>query len=273
MITQECDIYVEGKQFVKPADLIVGDQVYTIDEQKRVALEPIVSLTSDWVSGRINSIDSGAHNVDVTDDARLLYESENHGSSMIPWSLIPAKTPDKRYDANKYLPVLSWMEQSEPQCTLAELEYIARMCASYEYDRTSFKSIVARCTGSDALVLIDMLEFWLSTAPGKGWFDRAQVKTRSHRITDKYILDELCKLAVLAGFTAAVSNYEPYVYALKVSYAAKPIPGSRPKNEKYFKRYYTGLCYNINAGNKPIMGRSRSRVFYLPTSSILNEKG
>ena len=32
------------------------------------------------------------------------------------------------------------------------------------------------------------------------------------------------------------------------------------------------MIYNVDAENKAILGRSRKRVFYLPTSSILNER-
>lgn len=36
------------------------------------------------------------------------------------------------------------------------------MLVSEQYDISSFNSIVSRCTGEDALVLVDLLEFWLS---------------------------------------------------------------------------------------------------------------
>lgn len=272
MITGDCLIYQVDRGFVNPGDLTLGSQVYTLDHDRSPGCTEIVSLTSDYVSGKINSIDSGAHNVDVTDDARLLYYSENHGSVLLSWNQIPAMTPDKRFSANKYLPVLSWPEGKTQNCTVQELEYIARMVAVHAYDRDKFKAIIDRCGSLDAMILVDMLEFWCSRSPGDGWFARVSVKSRSHVIKDKYILHELAKIAVLAGYTAFIGNYEPYVYALKISYESMPIPGSRPKNEKYFKKYFSGICYNIDAGNKPILGISKNRVFYLPTSSVLNGK-
>lgn len=270
MITQDCEIYVVGKGFVKPEDLFVGDQVYTLDSDRTPTTTKIVSLTSEWFYGKIGCIDSGAHNVDVTEDARLLYWSEVYGTSLISFRQIPSMTRDKTYSPTKYLPVLTWVDPAGQNCTLAELEYIARMCAVHEYDYASFSNIVNRCTGLDAAILVDMLEFWCSRSPGDGWFGRVSVKSRTHIIKDKFILDELCKIVVLGGYTAAVTKYDSFTWGLKVSFEAMPIPGSRPKNEKYFLRYYTGLVYNVNADNKPILGRSKGRCFYLPTSSELN---
>lgn len=276
MITQDCEIYVIGKGFVKPESLQIEDQVYTLDLDRTPSTSKISGLTSEWLSGKINCIDSGAHNVDVTDDSRLLYWSENHGTKLISFSQIPSMTRDKAYSSNKYLPVLTWVDPTEQNCTLEELEYIARMCAVEEYDLSSFRNILNRCSSLDAAILVDMLEFWCSRNPGDGWFGRVSVKSRTHIIKDRWVLDELCKTVVLGGYTAAITEYDKFTWGLKVSYESMPIPGSRPKNQKYFLRYYTGLVYNVNADNKPILGRSKGRCFYLPTSSVLNvelEKG
>lgn len=270
MITAQCDIYVVGQGFRKAESLTPGNQVYTLDGSGKPEIVPVDSISTDFVSGKINSIDSGAHNVDLTDDARLLYFSEQYGHKYISFNQIPSMTPNKEYIAGKYLPVLSSIETSEARCSLTELEYVARMLAVDEVDYASFKVIVDRCSGSDALVLIDMLEFWCSFAPGQGWFERAQVKSRSHAVTSTLVLDELCRMAALAGFTAAETTMGPALYGFKVSYESMPIPGSRPKNEKYFKKYHSGLMVNINARNRPILGRSKNRVFYLPTTSVLN---
>ncbi|ASZ74905.1 phosphoesterase [Rhodococcus phage Trina] len=273
MIRDDCEIYVIGKGFVKPDELTCGNQVHTLDGLAPTVTE-VQNVTSDWVTGRINSIDSGAHNVDLTDDARSLYYSDRHGLKFISWGEIYKHTADKRYMPTKYQPVLSYPDlQTPPVHKDSELEQIARMIAVHEYDRELFRSIADSATSLDALMLIDMLEFWCSVTPGKGWFERVSVKSRSHLIKDRYFLDELCRLAVLAGYTAAVTDYIPYQWMLKVSYESMPIPGSRPKNQKYYKIFHTGLMYNIDAGNKPILGRSKGRCFYLPTASILNQKG
>lgn len=270
MITGDCEVYVRGKGFVNPADLTVGNQVYTLDLNRKPGVSTITGLTSDFLYGKVQSIDSGAHNVDVTSDTRLLYHSEKHGTALISFNQIKTKTPDKSWLASKYLPVLSWPDDNGTNCTTQELEHVARMCAVHSYDREVFADISQRCTSIDAMILIDMLEFWCSVSPGEGSFGRVSVKSRSHVIKDKFFLDELTKLTVLAGYTAAHTNYDKFTYGLKISYESMPIPGSRPKNQKYFNKYYTGMLYNINAENKPILGISKRRAFYLPTSSTLN---
>lgn len=271
MISQS-EIYVIGKGFVKPEDLTIGNQVYTLDNDK-VVIEPITAVRSEFVSARLNRIDSGAHNVLITPDALSLYQSEVYGYKYLTFDQIPAFTADKEYRATKYVPVLSIPESSPRQISDGELEWIARSLLVHDYETKRFDDIMARVSGLDCLVLIDMLEFWCSITPGQGWFDRAQVKARSHKVNDKHWLDELCRAAALAGYTASTSEFRPYEYGLRVNYESKPIPGSRPKNEKYYKQHYTGMVYNCNASNKPILGRSLGgRTFYLPTRSTLQER-
>lgn len=268
MICQS-EIYVWDKGFVDPSELSPGDQVYVLDNNK-VSLQPLLGVRSEFVSDRLNRIDSGVHNVLITPDALTLYHSEVHGYEYLKFQQIPAFTADKVYRANRYLPVLSWMETEERRVEDRDLEWVARSMLVKNYDRDKFDDIVYRASSSDCLVLIDMLEYWCSITPGKGWFDRAQVKARSHPVDDKHFLDELCRVAVLAGFTASTSEFRPYRYALRVNYESTPIPGSRPKNEKYYKQQYTGMVYNLDAKNKPILGRSLGgRTFFLPTRSTL----
>lgn len=270
MITQECDIWVINKGWTSPSDLTLGDSVYTLDGLS-VVKERVTALSSDFVNGRINRIDSGPHNVDVTEDTLMLYYSTLLGLKYIKWNQIPLVTANKEYKDNKYQPVLSYPNFDERVVDDIELESIARRVAIHEYDRNALESVMDRLSCSDAQVLIDMLEFWCSESPGKGWFDRVSVKSRTHRVFDKYYLDQLSLAAVLAGYTCMTTVYEPYRYALKVNYSSMPIPGSRPKNEKYYKTFYAGLMYNIDAGNKPILGKSRDRCFYLPTTSTLQK--
>lgn len=272
MISSECTIYVKDKGFVDPADLHVGDVVQRLDglgwEYGRVE-----AITCDFVSGRINSIDSGPHNVDISTDARLLYFSDDKGLKYISWDQIPGHTANKEYLSSKYQPVLAWPNFGERNHTDSELESIARLVAVKRYDRVALAQCVENLTSEDAIVLVDMLEFWCSKDPGKGWFGRVQTGTREHRLEDRYFVDELCRVACMAGYTASTAELTPFKYTLRIAYESMPVPGSRPKNEKYHKIFYSGLMYNIDSGNKPILGRSKGRVFYLPTTSILHKKG
>lgn len=273
MIRQDIEIYAIGKGFVKPEDLTIGDQVYTLDHWD-VKVAPVESMSSEFISQKINVINSGQNNVEATDDARYLYGNGFGKSKLVSWSEIPVITPNKISDPRKFVPILSWPAPGARVCSDAELEEFARRLAYGKdaYNYSFFYNIIDRLTGQDAQVLVDMLEFWVSESPGGGRFDRVSVKARTHRVYDKTLLDELCRAVLLSGFTAAVTQISQYAYALKVNYESTPIPGSVPKNEKYFKRYYIGLMYNINVGNRPIMGRSNSRVFYLPTASILQKE-
>lgn len=270
MITQSCNIYVIDRGFVSPDEVSPGDKVYVLDGFD-VKVKSVEAVHSDFISDRIYRIDSGQHNVVITSDALSLYYSEVHGFKYLRFEDIPSHTRDKTYQANKYLPVLSWPAPGKRKCSNVELETLARMILVHRYERDLLDDIMSRCTGSDCLALVDLLEFWCSESPGEGWFDRAQVKARTHRINDPHFRDELAKAAVLAGYTAAFSEFSPRKYGLRINYESMPIPGSRPKTEKYYYTYYTGMVYSINAGNLPILGSSLGRVFYLPTrSDIIN---
>ena len=270
MINNECFIYVIGRGFISPSELAPQDRVYTLDGL-RVVEDEISSVTSEYVYEKICVVDAGQQNVSVTSDTRFLYHSDRHGSRLISFNDIPKLTPNKDYNERYYLPVLSNPYLAGSRNTSdVDVEYIARMIATEDVDEKSFKEIVSRCTGEDALALIDMLEFWASDDPGIGWFGRAQVKARLHYITSEYVMNELARIAVLAGYTATTKIVESGFW-LFVSYESRPIPGSRPKNEKYYVQNYMGNVYLINAGNKPVLGKSRDRVFYLPTSSTIND--
>lgn len=270
MIGDRCDIYVIGQGFKQLADLGPGDRVYTLDKDI-VSIEPIIKVTGDFVSGIFNDIDSGQHNVMVTDDTRLLYYSQKLGYKYISFDQIPSMTANKEIADNKYNPVLSCVAPGTRNCTNKELEYIARSVLINHYDYDKIDTILDKASGQDCLVLIDMLEFWCSTDPGKGWFNRVQVKARNIFLKDQVIADKLLLATVLAGYTGNY-EYRRNWASIHISFASMPIPGSRPKSEKYKKQYFTGMIYNVDAGNKAILGRSRQRVFYLPTSSILNER-
>lgn len=266
------EIYVIGRGFVDPSELSPGDQVYTLDNGES-RIDTLQEVRSDFVSARLLRIDSGAHNALITPDALSLYWSEAYGYKYLKFDQIPAFAANKEYRSVRYFPVLSWMQTEERQASDSELEWIARSLALRLYDRERFDDIIYRCSSSDCLVLMDLLEHWCSINPGTGQFDRVQVKARSHVINDLHFVDELCRAAVLAGYTASKGVFKPYEYALRVNYESMPIPGSRPQNEKYYKQQFTGMVYNVNAGNKPILGRSLGgRTFYLPTRSTLQER-
>jgi hypothetical protein len=266
MITQECQLYVLNKGFTHLEDLSPGDKVYTLDGFD-VKVTVIDSVRSEFISQRINRIDAGTHNVLITDDALTLYYSELYGFKYLYFNEIPGHTRDKTYAANKYLPVLSWVAPGARNRSNAELEYIARSVLVNECDIKSFTEIIEHCSGLDCLALVDFLEFWCSASPGRGWLDKARVKSRVHAVNSQYITDELAKVAVLAGYTSSIAKFDERKWALKVNYEPMPIPGSRPKIEKYYYHMYTGMAYNVNAANLPILGLSRGRVFYLPTRS------
>ena len=224
MIGDRCEVYVIKQGFKQLADLMPGDRVYTLDKDV-VSIEPIRKVTSDFVSGIFNDIDSGQHNVMVTDDTRLLYFSQKLGYKYISFDQIPSMTANKEIVDNKYNPVLSCVAPGERNCTDEELEYIARSVLVNYYDYDKIDTILDRASGQDCLVLIDMLEFWCSTDPGKGWFNRVQVKARCIFLKDRVIADKLLLCIVLAGYTG---NYE-YIKSgvvIHISFASMPIPGS-----------------------------------------------
>lgn len=247
------EIYVIGQGFVNASELTVGSQCYTLD-QRNVVIDQIDSVRQEFVSQQLNRIDSGNHNALITDDTRLLYYSENLGYKYISFDQIPSHTQDKAYNDNKYLPILSWQDNTPRRFNDSTLEGIARSIAMHIYDHDKFKYVVQNMGGKDCTVLVDMLEFWVSVSPGVGWFGRAQVKTRNHPVRDKYFAEELAIICIRAGYTAALGMFDERTYSLRVNYEPMPIPGSRPKNEKYRKEYFTGYVYNISSSNKAILG-------------------
>lgn len=258
------EIYVIGKGFVQAGDLNIDDQVYTLDSFD-VSIRPIDSLSSDFFSGKLNRIDCGNHNLLSTDETRHHYYSPNRGFKALSFSQIDQWAMFKKYDPRFFLPVLSWASNPEERnIDWHELEYVARAIAINRGDPDSLLKTLRRTGVGDCILLVDLLEHWCSQSPGDGWFGRAQVKTRSHKFRDLRLAEEMSVVAARAGYTAAISGTERYHY-LRVNYESMPVPGSRPKNEKYYSQYYTGMVYTVGAGNLPILGRSNfGRVFYLP---------
>lgn len=272
MLNNRTKIYVVGKGFIDTDLVSPGDMVYALGSDLKPCIEPVLSISSEFIYQKINIVDSGQHNIDTTDDTRFLYYSDLYGAKYLKFSEIPKHTQDKAYSESKYLPVLSTpFLAGERRHSNSELEYIARMLAVEDYDIASFKSIVDNCTGEDALALVDMLEFWLSSDPGTGWFGRVQVKARAHKIKNQYIAYEIARIAVMAGFTSRISvDPASDSWFIRISYESRPIAGSRPKIEKYKTANYFGNVYLINARNKAILGLSKNRCFYLAATSTLS---
>jgi len=261
------EIYVLNRGFVNAEDLFVGDQVYTLDGWE-TKLSRIDYIQSDFFFGKMNRIDCGNHNLLSTDETKHRYYSPNHGFAELSFNEVEQKAMYKKYDPRFYMPVLTWAENPEERkVDNRDLEYVARAIAFGGGTDPRLVEIIRSTAGGDCIVLIDLLEHWCSQSPGEGWFGRAQVKTRSHRVPDMTIADELSVVAARAGFTSAIGTSDQSIY-LRINYESMPIPGSRPRNEKYYKQYYTGMVYTVGAGNMPILGRSNfGRVFYLPSGS------
>lgn len=265
MMTRDCEIFVIGQGFKHVSEVGPGDRVYSLDGL-RVVETPVLISHSDWINKKIDVINSGQHNLECTRETKHLYHSDNHGDMYLVMKDIPLYTRSKSADPNKYQPVLSWPYlQQKRNCTDVDLEYIARMIASRNYETRSFISITKRCTGEDALALVDMLEFWCSVSPGRGQFGRVSVGSRSHVIHDQLWIDELCRIVILAGYTCSIAKMNQYVWRLKVFYESMPVSSSIPKEQKFSQKLYTGMVYSIEVeGKRPVFGRSRDRCVYLP---------
>ncbi len=265
MMTEDCELYVIGQGYKHVSQIAPGDRVYSLNGLK-VEEIPVLAARSEFINEKIHSINSGQHNIDCTKNTLHLYHSDNHGLKYLLTQDISSHTRSKSADPNKYTPVLSWpYYQGYRNCTDLELEYIARMLVVREYDVPSILSITKRCTGEDAQVLVDMLEFWCSQAPGRGQFNRVSVGSRSHPIHDRLVLDELSRIVLLAGYTVSIINLNERSWMLKVFYEPMPVPSSIPKTEKFLQKLYAGVVYSIKVeGKRPVMGRSKARCVYLP---------
>lgn len=253
----DCKIYTVEHGWLDSADVETGITVRVLDGMTPTT-RVIEHKDKRSFNEFVNRIDSGAHNLFCTDENKHTFVDSSYGIHKIDFKDIPKVSPDKAYLADKLLPLLSWPEQTNKMnYSDQELEYIARSIAINEVLDIEPESF----TGLDALRLVDMLEFWASENPGKGRFGRARVKYRTHNLPNTDMAYDLATVAVLAGYTASVSNN-----ILGVSYESTPIPGSRPKNEKWYKQWYAGDMYSFYADNLPILGCSLGRVFYLPFS-------
>lgn len=265
-----CQIYVMGRGFIPIGEVSPGDRVYRLN-----GLTPEIgkvdSIGSEFINDRIYMVKTGLQQIVATEDTRYLYNSEINGHKYIAFNQIDKLTPNKEYQANKFLPVLSTpMFRDVRQCSNRELEYLARCLAlQWPLNEDEFFSISERMTGDDAFVFIDLLEHWCSETPGLGFFGKLNRKSRAFFFGNKQVCNEICRLACLTGYCTMMYESENG-HVIQIFFEGSPIPGNAPKNEKYFRVQHYGNVYNLNSSNLPVFGRFGTRAYYLPCTSTLN---
>lgn len=263
----KCRPYIIGKGLQDPFDLSPGDRVYTLNHDLKIEETPIDSITTDFYQGKINVVKSGQNQSLSTPSTRFMYVTGDleYKVKMAKWSEIDSITPNKEAVPSKYLPVLSFLDDSERQFSDIELDGMARRIflggLTYENDRARLLNM----RGQDGIVLITLMEEYFSDSPGKGRFGRASVKDRLFFIPQKWVVDELAKIAVLSGYTAQ-TFYTPQSWGLQVNFESTPVPGSIPKNQKYYKEPFADFVFGINANNLPILGLSVNKWCFMSTS-------
>lgn len=257
--------YVIGKGLTDPFDLNIGDEVYTIDKNLNIDIKPISSISIDFHVGRINVVKSGQNQSLSTDSNRFLYVKGDlkYETKFASWAEIPEITPNKDIQPTKYLPVLSFLDNHERQCSDVFLDGLARKVFLGELTIDSDCASIKKMRGRDGIVLITLMEEYFSDAPGKGKYGRASVKDRLFYIPQKWMVEEIARLAVLSGYTAQIVDKS--IGAIQINFESTPIPGSVPKNEKYYKEPFADHVYAINAGNLPILGRSLTKWCFMST--------
>lgn len=264
-------IYVINKGYVEPSELSVGDCVYKLNYNK-IEQGPIERIQSDFVSSMVNVVNSGQFSSLSTDDTRFLFVNGFGDYAHLKWDEISAKTRDKAFNKKMYLPVLTTMHKDDRTYTDSELDGWARVISIGQYDFTEAKNFLRSMTGIDNYIFIELLETWASFEPGKGYgFSKVLVKSRMFRFRHKQIAQEICRVANFAGWTADLQSYEKYWF-VAINFEATPSLGSIPKTQKYYKKPYTGMVYNIDAGNSPILGRTAyNKYCFVPSISSLWE--
>lgn len=262
----KCHPYVVGKGLTDPFDIYPGDKVYTIDQNLNIDIKPIDSISTDFYAGKINVIKSGQNQSLTTDSTRFMYVTGDmkYSTKFAKWEEIDSITPNKEALPSKYLPVLSFLDNHEREYSdhfidgLARKIYLGQL--TYDEDCATIKSM----RGRDGIVLITLMEEYFSESPGKGKYGRASVKDRLFYVPQKWMTVEIARLAVLSGYTAQIVDQS--IGAIQVNFESTPIPGSIPKNYKYYKEPFADYVYAINAGNLPILGRSQTKWCFMATS-------
>ena len=263
----KCRPYVIGKGLQDPFDLSPGDMVYTLDQNLNVEPTAIESVATDFYQGKINVVKSGQNQSLSTPSTRFMYVTGDleYGVKMAAWEEIDRITPNKEAIPSKYLPVLSFLDNSPREYSDVELDGLARLIylggLTYDYHR----AIMATMRGRDGIVLITLMEEYFSDSPGKGRFGRASVKDRLFFIPQRWVIPELARLAVLSGYTAQ-TFYTPSTWGLQVNFESTPVPGSIPKNQKYYKEPFANYVFALDAQNRPILGVSVNKWCFMSTS-------
>lgn len=211
-------------------------------------------------------VKSGQNQSLSTDSTRFMYVKGDlkYQTTFAKWSEIDSITPNKESLPSKYLPVLAFLDDNPRQHDDLFLDGLARRIYLGELTPEMYRDIIRPMRGQDGIVLITLMEEYFSTAPGKGRFGRASVKDRLFYIPQKWLTQEIARLAVLSGYTAQI--VDPSIGAIQINFESTPVPGSIPKNEKYFKEPFADYVYAINAGNLPILGLSRNKWCFMSTS-------
>lgn len=263
--------YVVGKGLIDPFDVAPGDMVYTINSSLRIEVTPVQSVTTEFFSGRINVVKSGQNQSLSTESSRFMYVRGDikYETIFARWDEIPEITPNKDIQPKKFLPVLSFLDDAPRIYDDQFLDGLARRIylgdLTWEKDRDRMRNM----RGRDGIVLITLMEEYFSDVPGKGKYGRASVKDRLFYIPQRWVVDDIARLAVLSGYTAQVVDHS--IGAIQVNFESTPVPGSVPKNQKYYKEPFADYVFGINANNLPILGRSLTKWCFMSTSEAKNE--
>lgn len=263
--------YVIGKGLIDPFDVAPGDMVYTINSSLRIEVMPVQSVTTEFFSGRINVVKSGQNQSLSTESSRFMYVRGDieYETMFARWDEIPEITPNKDIQPKKFLPVLSFLDNAPRIYDDQFLDGLARRIylgdLTWEKDRDRIRNM----RGRDGIVLITLMEEYFSDVPGKGKYGRASVKDRLFYIPQRWVVDDIARLAVLSGYTAQVVDHS--IGAIQVNFESTPVPGSVPKNQKYYKEPFADYVFGINANNLPILGRSLTKWCFMSTSEAKNE--
>lgn len=265
-VLADCRIYVIGKGLTDPFDLIPGDNVYTINKNLKIEVRPIETVSTDFYAGKINVVKSGQNQSLSTDSTRFMYLTGDlkYKAMFAKWSEIDSITPNKEAIPTKYLPVLSFLDEHPREYDDLFLDGLARLIYLGELTPEMYRATIRPMRGQDGIALITLMEEYFSDSPGRGRFGRASVKDRLFYLPQRWITEEIARLAVLSGYTAQI--VDPSIGAIQINFESTPVPGSIPKNEKYFKEPFADYVYGINAGNLPILGRSRTKWCFVSTS-------
>lgn len=258
--------YIIGKGLTDPFDVCPGDEVYTLNQDLNVQITKVESVTSSFYSGRINIVKSGQNQSLSTPETRFMYVIGDleYTTGFFKWEQIPKITPNKEHRPEKHLPVLSFLDNHDREYSDSFLDGLARKVYLGELTHDTDRATIRKMRGRDGIVLITLMEEYFSDSPGKGKYGRASVKDRLFYIPQRWIVEEIARIAVLSGYTAQVVDQS--IGAIQVNFESTPVPGSIPKPQKYYKEPFVGHTFAINADNLPILGRSLTKWCFMPTT-------